>query len=215
MIYILGAGAMARETLGIYKTLGKFDRVAGFVEQNCSRAGRKIHGKEVMDASILDTLGDSASFIGAMGSPQRRSWIEEIEAKGLSFQSVIAPEAVIGEFTTIGSGCIVCPGVVLTCDIKVRQHSIINIGAAVNHDCDIGNFVSIGPSVSIAGYAKIGDGCWIGIGAKIINRISIGNGSLIAAGSVVTRDIPPGVLAMGVPAKPVRDVSESDWKKVI
>jgi len=215
MIYILGAGAMARETLGIYKTLGKLDQVGGFVEQNCSRAGLKIHGKEVMDASIIETFSDDASFIGAMGSPARRPWIEEIEAKGLNFESVIAPDVIVGDLTTIGDGCIVCSGVVLTCDIKVGRHSIINIGAAVNHDCDIGNFVSIGPSVSIAGYAKIGDGCWISIGAKIINRISIGKGSLIAAGSVVTKDIPQGVLAMGVPAKPIRDVTESDWENVV
>ena len=215
MIYILGAGAMGRETLGIYKALGKFDQVAAFIEQNCDRVGRKIHGKEVMDASVIETLRDDTSFVGAMGAPKRRRWIEEIEARGFGFDTVIHPSATIDEFTAIGTGCIVCPGVVLTCDIKVGQHSIVNIGTTINHDCEIGSFVSIGPSVSIAGRVTIGDGCWISVGTKIINRISIGKGSLIAAGSVVTKDIPPGVLAVGVPAKPIREVSEIDWRKVI
>jgi acetyltransferase-like isoleucine patch superfamily enzyme len=100
-------------------------------------------------------------------------------------------------------------------NMKMGRHSIINVGSNINHDCEIGSFVLVGPSVSIAGYAKIGDGCWISIGTKIINRISIGKGSLIAAGSVVTKDIPAGVLAAGVPAKPIRDVTESDWENVV
>ena len=215
MIYILGASAMARETLNIYKDLGRFKEIDGFIEENCKREGFNIHGKSVMEGSIIDTLPKDSIFIGAMGSPKRKRWIEEIERKGFNFDTVIHPSAIVGDFVNIGKGCIVCPGLILTCDIKIGRHSIINIGSTINHDCIIGDFTTIGPGVSIAGNVTIGDECWISIGVKIINEVSIGKGSFIGAGAVVTKDIPENFLAVGVPAKSIRKLTESDWESLI
>lgn len=53
---------------------------------------------------------------------------------------------------------------------------------------------------------RIEDGCWIGAGATILDGVTIGRGACIGAGSVVTRSIPPHVLAVGVPAKVIRDL---------
>lgn len=215
MIYILGASAMAKETLNIYKQLGRFAEIGGFIEEDCKTEGSKIHGKTAMDASVIDTLPEDSIFIGAMGSPKRKRWIQEIQGKGFGFDTVIHPSVIRGDFVNIGKGCVVCPGVILTCDIKIGQHSIININSTVNHDSIIGEFVTIGPAVSVAGRVTIGNRCWIGIGVKVINRVSIGQGSFIGAGAVVTKDIPENVLAAGVPAKPIRKMTESDWKQLI
>lgn len=206
---------MAREILNIYKRLGKLEDVGGFIEENCKRQGSKLHGKETMDASIIDTLPENSTFIGAMGSPERRRWIEEIEQRRFEFDTLIHPSAVMGDFVNVGKGCIVCAGVVLTCDIEIGRHSIINIGATISHDSVIGDFVTVAPGVRMGGYVSIGDGCWIGIGATIIDRISIGSGSFVGAGAVVTKDIPENVLAAGVPAKPIRRMTESEWRKLI
>lgn len=62
-------------------------------------------------------------------------------------------------------------------------------------------------------YAKpvtIGDHCWIGDSVTICGGVTIGEGSVIGAGSVVTRDIPPDTLAVGVPCRPVRKITEAD-----
>lgn len=215
MIYILGAGATARETLNIYKNVGKFEEVGGFIEENCKNEGLKIHGKSVIDASRIPSLPKDTIFIGAMGSPKRKKWIEEIEQKGFKFDSLIHPSATIGDSVNIDKGCIIYPGVIFTCDIKIGRHSIINIGTTINHDSIIGDFVTIGPGVNIPGNVKIGDECWISVGVKIINKISIGKGSFIGAGAVVTKDIPENVLAVGVPAKPIRNLDESSWDELI
>jgi acetyltransferase-like isoleucine patch superfamily enzyme len=53
----------------------------------------------------------------------------------------------------------------------------------------------------------IGDHVWIGMRAMILKGVTIGTGSVIAAGAVVTKDVPPGTLVAGVPARPVRDVA--------
>jgi len=126
MIYILGAGSVERETLIFYKDLGRFEEIGGFIEENCKKKDLIIHGKRVMDATIIDTLPKDTIFIGAMGSPKRKRWIEEIEGKGFGIDTVIHPSVIAGDFVNICKGCIFCPGVILTCDIKIGRHSIIS-----------------------------------------------------------------------------------------
>lgn len=215
MIYILGAGPMAREALGMYKDLGRFEDIGGFIEEDCQSKNIKIHGKKVIDAVAIDRLPKDSIFIGAMGSPKKKRWIEKLEREGYGFDTVIHPSVIAGNFVNIGRGCIVCAGTILTCDIEIGRHSIININSTINHDCAIGEFATIGPGVNVAGKVTIGDGCWISIGVKIINKVSIGKGSFIGAGAVVTEDIPENVLAVGVPAKPVKKLSASNWSNLI
>ena len=86
---------------------------------------------------------------------------------------------------------------------------------------EIGDNVSIAHGVSILsfdhGYADpalpfrdnpvilkkvtIGDNVWIGCGVRILKGVEIGSGSIVAAGAVVTRNVPPGVIVAGVPAR--------------
>lgn len=56
----------------------------------------------------------------------------------------------------------------------------------------------------------IGDGCWIAGDVKICGGVTIGAGTTIGAGSVVTRDIPEGVLAAGNPCRVIRPITEAD-----
>ena len=57
---------------------------------------------------------------------------------------------------------------------------------------------------------EIGENAWIGAGATILPGVHIGKNAVIGAGSVVTRDIPDDVVAVGVPCRVVRPVSEHD-----
>lgn len=57
---------------------------------------------------------------------------------------------------------------------------------------------------------KIGNGCWIASNVTICGGVTIGDDTIIGAGSVVTRDIPSGVLAVGNPCKVIRKLTEQD-----
>lgn len=57
---------------------------------------------------------------------------------------------------------------------------------------------------------NVGKDCWIGAGAIILGGVTIGDGTTIGAGSVVTRDIPAGVVAVGNPARVIRKASRRD-----
>ena len=62
-------------------------------------------------------------------------------------------------------------------------------------------------------YAKpvhIGNDCWLGACVTVCPGVTIGDGCVIGAGSVVTRDIPPGSFAAGVPCRIIREITEAD-----
>ena len=79
--------------------------------------------------------------------------------------------------------------------IRVRH---CRIGA----DCSMGRLTNIMPAAAGAG-PDIGDRVWIGAHAQIVGAYRIGSGATIAAGAVVQRDVPPGALCLGNPARVV------------
>ncbi len=112
--------------------------------------------------------------------------------------------------------------------LKIGDVSRFNIGCLFNLGADItiGDHVAfghnvtiltetheIGPSSSrsgplIAKPVKIGHGCWIGANATILPGVTIGDGTIIAANALVTKDIPAYTVAAGMPARVVRQLPE-------
>lgn len=64
--------------------------------------------------------------------------------------------------------------------------------------------------VEIAKPIKVGNNVWIGAGCTILAGVEIGDNSIIGAGSVVTKSIPSNVIAVGVPCKVLREITEKD-----
>lgn len=67
--------------------------------------------------------------------------------------------------------------------------------------------------LEIAWPITVGDNVWIGANVTVIPGVTIGSNTVIGAGSVVTRDIPDGVVAAGNPCRVIRKVTEEDKKK--
>ena len=71
------------------------------------------------------------------------------------------------------------------------------------------DYVTVGHRAVIHS-AHIEKGCLIGIGAIILDGLRVGSGSIIGAGSIVTKDVPPSSMVLGVPGKKVRELSEQE-----
>lgn len=114
-------------------------------------------------------------------------------------------------------------------NIQLGQKVYFNFNCVVLDVCPvkIGDYTMFGPAVQIytathplnaaerrrGEYAKpieIGSDCWIGGGAVILPGVTIGSKTVIGAGSVVTRDVPAGVVAAGNPCRVLREISEND-----
>lgn len=96
--------------------------------------------------------------------------------------------------------------------VSVVAHHRITIG----HHCRFGDMVGVydtahhpvdSESPIRTGPVAIGDNVWIGRGALILPGVSIGNNSVVSAGAIVRKDVPPNILVSGDPAAPVRQLS--------
>lgn len=101
----------------------------------------------------------------------------------------------IGEGSFIGANCI------LTTNILIGSHAILNRGNHIGHDCQIGNYFSMMPGSIISGNVNIEDNVYIGTNATVIEKINICSNVVIGAGAVVTKDIEKAGTYIGVPAK--------------
>lgn len=112
----------------------------------------------------------------------------------------------------IGEGSWLSPGVII--------HTHANAPIIIGSQCDIGHGVEFVPGSHHIGTRKrragegtalpieIGDGCWIGARSVILGGVRIGAGVVVAAGSIVTCDIPDNTLVAGVPARIKRALCE-------
>ena len=117
------------------------------------------------------------------------------------------------------------------CSVSIREHAVLRLGSGfINNgariECygqiSIGQQVMIGPGVHIMdgdGHRLAGggpvvlpivirDNVWVGSRVTILKGVEIGEGSVVAAGAVVTRSVPPRSLVAGVPARVIRSAVE-------
>lgn len=207
-IAIVGAGGFAREILTLINDINKqspqFD-VVGFVDRN---KNQMIHGLPVIgsDEEVNETKEPLALVI-AVGEPHLKEKIYKKYTNSLiSFPSLIHPSVIIGDknSVSIGQGCLICAGSILTTDIRLHDFITLNLMCTVGHDTVIKSFSSFMPSVNISGEVIIEKGVYVGTGAKIINQVNIGDNTIVGAGAVVAKSLPSHCTAVGVPAKPIK-----------
>ena len=130
----------------------------------------------------------------------KNCWIEP------DFRCEFGKNIILEDNIYINFGCII-----LDCaEVRIESNTLLgpNVGIyAVNH--------SIDPKERINGgcFGKpvhIGKNVWIGGDAKILAGVTIGDNSIIGTGSIVTKDIPSNVIAVGNPCKVIREISEKD-----
>lgn len=135
--------------------------------------------------------------------------------------AVIAPGAHIYGDVTISPEVFVLFGAVLRGDVdRIFVGEQTNIQDNCVLHCDEGIPAIVGPRVTIGHSAvvhgaEIGAGALIGIGSRLLNRSSLGEGAWLAAGSLLAEghSIPPWTLALGTPARPVRELTEAEMQR--
>ena len=155
----------------------------------------------------LNQWAEPLELVCAVGDPtDKKSIIENVKNKNVSYPILIHPNALIGnmKFNSIGEGSIITAGVVITVNIVIGKHVILNLACTVGHDTIIGDYSSFMPTVNISGEVVIEKGVYVGTGAQIINKLTIGENTIVGAGSVVAKALPPNCTAVGIPAKPIK-----------
>ena len=207
-IAIFGAGGFGREVKMLIDQINEKEPVwhfAGYYSDDFSNT--KVSAKEQLGGmDALNRVSEKLFLVIAIGSPAvKRKIISNISNPNISFPTLIHPNVQIGASNvSIGNGCIICAGNILTVDISMGDHIILNLACTVGHDTMIGDFCSFMPGVNISGEVNIENGVYVGTGAKIINQLQIGEWTVIGAGAVVSKTLPANCTAVGIPAKPIK-----------
>ena len=139
----------------------------------------------------------------------------------LSQAAFVAPNATVIGWVEVAPGASIWYGAVVRADVErivIGAYTNIQDGAILHGDPGkptiLEDYVTIGHRAVIHS-AHIERGSLVGIGAIVLDGVRVGAGSIIGAGSVVTKDVAARSLVIGVPAKPLRDLSEAEVSDLI
>jgi bifunctional UDP-N-acetylglucosamine pyrophosphorylase / glucosamine-1-phosphate N-acetyltransferase len=150
--------------------------------------------------------------------------VDTVVEDGAVVEHSVGRGARVGRGATVGPFSYLRPGTVLGEEAKVGSYcevknSRVGAGSKVPHlsyvgDAEIGAGVNLGAGTITANYdgknknkTVIEDGVFTGINTNLIAPVTIGRRAYLGAGSVVNKDIPAGKLAVGMPARVIRDIS--------
>jgi sugar O-acyltransferase (sialic acid O-acetyltransferase NeuD family) len=206
-LYVIGAGGFGREVLSWLRDCPEWERdcqFAGFIDDNLHALERK-NTKASVVAKLSDFLPTVPSVaVCAIGDPATRLRVcRDLSNRGMKFFTLIHPTATVGDNTVIGTGCIICPGAVLTANVRLGNFVIVNALSTIGHDAEIGDGVTLSGHVDITGNARIAEGVFLGTHAAVLPGANVGAYAKVGAGSVVLRTVKPGITVMGVPAKQI------------
>jgi sugar O-acyltransferase (sialic acid O-acetyltransferase NeuD family) len=215
-LIIIGAGGDGRNLAeAIDRMGGKWD-LLGFLDDDPKKQGLKINGVPVLGKTTDVQKYGNCYFVVLVGSPADYSTKKRLVMKlGLSserYGTFIYPGAIVSKFSSIGSGSVILPGVVIMANANIGKHVFIASNCNIGHDTEIRDYVTIAPLAGIPGNVKIEEGCYIGMGSTVRNYVTIGKCSMVGMGSVVLSDVPPYHMVVGNPARVLRTIDPTRFE---
>ena len=212
-IIVIGAGGFGRETLDViaavnaangeplWDVLGVIDDAPAAIQvERLHDRGIRLLGDTDGNRRLLD----GTPYVVGVGSPSARTRIaEKVEAWGARPTVLVHPAAAVGTRVTMAPGSVVCGGAQISTNVRLGRHAHINPGAIVGHDTVLEDFVSVNPGAILSGEVAVGAHTLIGAGATVLQGLSVGGSATVGAGACVTKDVAPGSVVVGVPARAV------------
>ncbi len=180
--------ALLRKTCGIFLSSKGCELAPGFIANGMPHVRRKGNGRIILGEGVTINASRWGNWLGTPGamilSAEPGAVLEMKRGSGVSSSQIVANVGIeIGEESLIGAGCLIC-------DSDMHE---VPLGS--------GRPVATAP-------IRIGNRVFIGARCIVLKGVTIGDGAVIGAGSVVSKDVPAGALVAGNPATVVRMLND-------
>lgn len=207
-LYIIGAGGFGREVAWIVERINSIKptwNLKGFIDDNETLWG-STEGEYYIfgGCEYLSTLEDVYAVCAVGSSNVRKKIIEKLKDTSVKFATLVDPSVLYSNSVKIGEGAIVCAGTIITVDVNIGDHVIVNLDCTIGHDAVIDDFVTIYPSVNVSGNVLIGECSELGTGMQIIQGKKVISNTIIGAGAIVVKDCIESGTYVGSPAKKIK-----------
>lgn len=201
---IYGSGGSGREVHEIAKQQKMWNEII-FID-DIAEAGEFRNTKRMSFDSFCKIYSKEETKIAiALGEPEYKiDLYYKVKEKGYQLANIIHPVAWVSPSATLMEGVIVHAQSFISSDVLIEANVCIEPGVIVGHDCIIHKNCQIAPAAVLGGNCEIGEGSYIGMCVPVKECTKIGSSSVIGMGSVVMRDIPDNVIALGNPARAMK-----------
>jgi len=210
---IYGAGGLGREVLEIAQKINTIEHkwsMILFIDD--VKTQKLINNTTVASFAEISKIykNHELEIVISNGEPSLRELLyKRIISAGYCLCTLIHPTTNISSHTNIGAGSIICFGVFISCNAKIGENVVIMPNSNIGHDCIIENNCVVCGMANVSGNVRVGEKSFIGLSSSIKQETYIGSNVIIGMGSVVVRDVHDGMIAMGNPAREIKENEEN------
>jgi len=208
-IVLIGGGNQAHYTIDIIEKENKYN-IVGIIDSiheiGSDRFGYKVLGRQENISEIIEQYQIYGGLISIGDNWGRYKISNQILSlvPNFKFVNAIHPSVIIGNNVKIGVGIIAMAGVIFNPKSTIGDFTFFATGAQIEHDCIISDFASISAGSVTGGHVKIGKYSALTLGVTVLDRLEIGENTVVGAGSLVLKSLPDNVLVYGNPVKIIR-----------
>jgi UDP-perosamine 4-acetyltransferase len=201
-VILIGGGGHAGEVLDILDAAG-LPRPEGVLDDRPEAAAR-LGLPHLGGFAALEAVCAGRPVAVAVGDTRLRAALAaRLDACGALRPALRHPSAVVSPTARIGPGVQILALAYLGAAAEVGADAIVNAGAVVGHDAVLGPAAHLAARAVLSAGARAGARTLIGNGAVVLPRVAVEADVVVGAGAVVTRPLPAGCRAVGIPARAI------------
>lgn len=202
---VWGAGGLGREVLELAKIINsKCKRWDDFVFIVDGAVTDEVNGVQVLEYEDARKRLSGLEVVMGIGEPAiREEKFYLLKEDGITTPSLIHPDVHIPETTCVGQGSVIQYGCFISCNVSIGDYVYIQPHCNIGHDDKLADGCMISGFGNIAGNVSIGRFTYLGLSVAVKEGVSIGGNTIIGMGSVVYKDVPDEMVALGNPARPM------------
>ncbi len=209
-LIILGTGGSALDALDVLDAINADSptwELLGFLDDSRPE-NSDFHGFPIL-GPLKDALRhEDCSYLNVIGSDQSyRRRPQLIAATGIPperWATLVHPGACVSRRATLGRGVLVNYGASIAGNVRVGDQVSIGPHCTIGHDAEIEDYAMLAPACKLSGFVRVERCAYVGAASSIRQRLTIGAEALVGMGAVVVKEVLPGDVVAGNPARSLR-----------